>query len=177
MRPRLEKLLGSVSEKIMDAGCRGITKECDRILKDAESAVEEVRDGAYAMKGMQSSSAWGDALTEYLPRITSLIKRGPTMNGPQEAWKGLLVIARLSMHDWERGDPDVQEGEDANDRFHDMVDDGLLAVCKQMQEHKMLDWLRDNRAEEVWTLQEQPSEPCRYRYQQTLGFLGQLSAS
>lgn len=177
MRPRLEQLLDSVSGEIMDTACRQVEQECAAILNDAEAAIEAVETEAFDLKGMQSSSAWGHALTQYLPRITSLLNKGPVVNGPQEAWLGLMGIARLSMHDWESGEPRVQEGEDANDGFHEMVDDALLAVCEMMEQHERVDWLQDGRIEELWTLQERPSEPCFYRYQQTLGFLEQFIVS
>lgn len=174
MRPRLEQLLVSVSGEILDAGCRQSDKECAAILDEAEAAIEAVETKAYRLRGMESSSAWGDALANYLPRITALIDKGLMVNGPQEAWMGLMGVARLSMRDWESGDPRVQEGEDANDDFHDEVDEGLHAVCRMMKEHERLDWLQDGRIEELWVLQERPSEPCHYRYQRTLRFLEQF---
>lgn len=178
--PILRKELVASTERTLEFARVEARDISMNIQNKAYHAIGMVIEEAIEMDGMESGSAWANALYVHVRKIKDLAEQGPLVDACELAWEALVHVADLCILPEQVGDVKLEDDEEVCDTFHDDVDNVMLHICKLQEANGRRSWLQDPaRKQEIWELREKPEPPldfkegksCTYRYRKTLKFL------
>ena len=145
------------------------------IRQESDQARTKVESHVRA-KDKVESSEFGAAQSEFLLRITPLLRFSDAKHNSKYAWKAILYVAKRAICDADGRHTNIQGSEKENDLFHGKIDSLMLRSCK-LQAKDDLTELKI-RLEELNGLRyraKRRDEHLDYRYKRTEKYLSGLT--